>query len=349
MAKEKLRATPAARFYARNNDIDLANIKGSGSNGRIHKSDVVEQKGNVKLNISPVAKRIAEIENINLAELQGLQGSGPRGKIMKADVLRLMSGDSPKAESSIASAESQTSANIAGKKDQEVEVVPMTAMRTVIAKRMSESFYTAPTFQLSAEVDMTNLLAFRKQVGETILEDTGVKASVTDFLAFAITKALMKHPYVNASLSEDGKNIYLHKFVNMAIAVGTDTGLLVPVVENADKMTLKEMVVANKNMINKTLENKLSPDEMTGSTFTISNLGMYGIDSFTAIINQPNSGILAISSTKKKPVVVNDEIVIRPMMTLTLTVDHRVVDGLEGAKFMQSLKKGIENPLTLLI
>ncbi len=345
--KTIVRATPAARFYAKEHKINLWKVRGSGPKGRVHKCDVIDYKLNTRIKISPLAKKMAEVEGINL---EVLKGTGPNGKIMKEDVLSLLNGSNAKpATEKTSKKEAEKAVKLETKNKREVEVVPMTSMRKVIAKRMSESYFKAPTFTAAVEVDMTNLLALRKQVAEAIIAETGEKSSVTDFVALAVIKALMKHPYINASLSDDEKEIYLHKYVNLAIAVGTETGLLVPVVKDADKMSLRELVVANKEIITKTLEGKLQPKEMSGSTFTISNLGMYGVESFTAIINQPNSAILAISATNKKPVVVDDEIVIRPMMKLTLTADHRVVDGLEGAKFLQTLKAGIENPVTLLI
>ncbi len=347
MEKTIVRATPAARFYAKEHKINLLEVRGSGPKGRVHKCDVIDYKLNTRIKISPLARKMAEVEGLNL---KVLKGTGPNGRIMKEDIISLLAGKNiEKPEQTKPKKKEESSKKDVVSKNREVEVIPMTSMRKVISKRMSESYFTAPTFTMNVEVDMTNLLALRKQVAEQVLEETGVKASVTDFISLAVIKALMKHPYVNSSLSEDGQEIYLHKYVNLAIAVGTDTGLLVPVVEDADKKSLKELVVANKEMITKTLEGKLQPKEMSGSTFTISNLGMYGVDSFTAIINQPNNAILAISATKKKPVVIGDEVVVRPIMTLTLTGDHRVIDGLEGAKFMQTLKTGIENPVTLLI
>jgi len=174
-------------------------------------------------------------------------------------------------------------------------------------------------------------------------------ANTLFIISLAVIKSLMKHPYVNASLSSDEKEMYLHHYVNLSIAVGMDSGLVVPVIKGADKMSLKELVVASKEITTKALAGKLKPDEMADSTFTISNLGMYGVKSFVPIINQPNTAILGVSATVQKPVVLNGEVKVRPIMTLTLTADHRVVDGLEGAKFMKTLKEAIENPLSLLI
>ncbi len=339
--KNIVRATPAARFFAKENDIDLSQVKGSGPKGRVHKCDVIEYKDNAVVKISPLAKRIAEIEGVDVSSIVG---SGPRGRIMKEDILLAMNGNLSDSSKEILDT-NKVNESAYG----EVEVIPMSPMRKVIAKRMSESYFSAPTFVVNVDVDMTKLLELRKDTLDLIIEETGKKATVTDFISLAVIKSLMKHPMVNASLSEDEKEIYLHKYVNLGIAVGSDTGLLVPVIKGADKMTLKEFVVESKEKIASTLEGRLKPEEMADSTFTISNLGMYGVTSFVPIINQPNSAILGISSTIKKPVVVDDEIVIRPMMTLTLTLDHRLVDGLEGAKFMQTLKKAIENPIALFI
>ena len=344
-----LRATPAARAYARKKGIDLSKVKGSGPKGRIHKDDVLDYKLNSKVKISPLAERIAKIEGINT---ESIVGTGPNGKIMKADIMAVLHG-ATKVEAA-PKAEVAPKAPKAPKAPNEnqwgvVETVPMSPMRKVISKRMSESYFSAPTFVVNVEVDMTELLALRKKVVDAIIEETGKKATVTDFISLAVIKSLMKHPYVNASLSRDEKEMYLHHYVNLSIAVGMDSGLVVPVIKGADKMSLKELVVASKEITTKALNGKLKPDEMADSTFTISNLGMYGVKSFVPIINQPNTAILGVSATVPKPVVYNGEVTVRPIMTLTLTADHRVVDGLEGAKFMKTLKEAIENPLSLLI
>ena len=344
-----LRATPAARAYARENGIDLSQVKGTGAKGRVHKEDVVDYKLNAKAKMSPLAARIAEVEGINT---DGIVGTGPKGKIMKADVLSVLNGSASEAAASaeVAAPASAKSAKAPNENQWGVvETVPMSPMRKVISKRMSESYFSAPTFVVNVEVDMTELLALRKKVVDAIIEETGKKATVTDFISLAVIKSLMKHPYVNASLSGDEKEMYLHHYVNLSIAVGMDSGLVVPVIKGADKMSLKELVVASKEITTKALAGKLKPDEMADSTFTISNLGMYGVKSFVPIINQPNTAILGVSATVPKPVVLNGEVTVRPIMTLTLTADHRVVDGLEGAKFMKTLKEAIENPLSLLI
>ena len=301
MENNELRATPAARKLAQQMGLDLFLVKGSGANGRVHKEDVETFKFEKRVRISPLARKIALDHNI---ELENVVGTGHNGKIMRDDILKLIA--KPQETEDLARHEKAVVAEEKAVAQQDIEIVPMSAMRKVISKRMTESYLTAPTFALNYEIDMTEAIALRKKILDTIL-------------------------------------------VNLAIAVGFDGGLLVPVVKGADKMTLSELVVESKKIVKKALDMKLTPDEQSGSTFTISNLGMFGVQSFNPIINQPNSAILGVSSTVEKPVVVNGEITVRPMMTLTLTIDHRVVDGLAGAKFMQDLKNALENPIALLI
>ncbi|HEV4954495.1 TPA: 2-oxo acid dehydrogenase subunit E2 [Streptococcus pneumoniae] len=302
MADDKLRATPAARKLADDLGINLYDVSGSGANGRVHKEDVETYKDTNVVRISPLAKRIALEHNIAWQEIQG---TGHRGKIMKKDVLALLpeniENDSIKSPAQIEKVE-EVPDNVTPYG--EIERIPMTPMRKVIAQRMVESYLTAPTFTLNYEVDMTEMLALRKKVLEPIMEATGKKTTVTDLLSLAVVKTLM---------------------------------------------SLSELVVAFKDVIGRTLDGKLAPSELQNSTFTISNLGMFGVQSFGPIINQPNSAILGVSSTIEKPVVVNGEIVIRPIMSLGLTIDHRVVDGMAGAKFMKDLKELIETPISMLI
>lgn len=347
MTDDKLRATPAARKLADDLGINLYDVSGTGAKGRIHKEDIESYREFNIVKITPLAKRIAEENNIAWQEIQG---TGVHGRIMKKDILALLpenvDSDSIKSPAQIEKAEEIPDNTIPYG---EIKRLPMAPMRKVIAKRMVDSYLTAPTFTLNYDVDMTELLALRKRVLETIMEATGKKMTVTDLLSMAVVKILMKHPYLNSSLTEDGQTIIMHKYVNLAMAVGMDNGLMTPVVYNAEKMSLSELVVAFKDVIGRTLDGKLAPSELQNSTFTISNLGMFGVQSFGPIINQPNSAILGVSSTVEKPVVVNGEIVIRPIMSLGLTIDHRVVDGMAGAKFMKDLKELIEDPISMLV
>lgn len=368
MENKRLRATPAARTLAKRLGVDLFNVTGTGYKGRVHKDDIANFNYEEQTHVSPLARRIAEIHNISL---EGVKGSGHRNKIMKDDVLQLISDPDLKARFAlndfgevtapkpaqetakpVAEAPQKTqavsqaqAAVVAG----EIETVAMTQMRKIIAKRMSESYFGIPTFTQTWEVDMTELLSLRKRLIEPVQQKTGKKLTVTDLISLAVVKTLLKHKYINASLNQEGTELTFHNYVNLGMAVGLDEGLLVPVVKNADKMSLSEFVVALKDLTERTFSKKLMPDEQAGSTFTISNLGMYAVDEFTAIINQPNAAILSVSSTKEKFVPVNGEAVVRPIMKMSLTSDHRIIDGLTAAKFMTDLKALMEDPITLLI
>ncbi|MCD8556727.1 MAG: dihydrolipoamide acetyltransferase [Bacteroides graminisolvens] len=366
MEEIKFRATPAARALAKRLGISLLNVEGTGPKGRIHKNDVAGFNYVKKIHVSPLARRVAEEQHI---DLNGISGSGHNGKIMKDDVLALVSDPQVKAfftrdelygtppagikvaVAAKAATNAQASQQVAAVSNStdETEMVPMSMMRKVIARRMSESYFGAPTFMQTWEVDMTEMNALRAKLIEPIMEKTGKKITVTDLLSLALVRMLLKHKYINSSLSEDGNQIIFHNYVNLAVAVGLEEGLIVPVVKHAEKMSLSELVVAIKDLTARTVSKKLLPDEQMGSTFTISNLGMYGVSHFSAIINQPNAAILSVAATVKKPVVINNEIVIRPMMNMSLTSDHRLIDGLVAAKFMTDLKALIENPFSLLI
>lgn len=367
MENKKMRATPAARVLAKRLGVDLLSVIGTGYKGRIHMDDVAGFNYEDKTHVSPLAQRIADIHNI---DLKGVTGTGFRNKIMKDDVLQLI--DDPETKSRfmlddygyqmvssgpVATKTTPVKQTEAAKretvqdtaKEGESETIQMTQMRKIISKRMSESYFGAPTFIQTWEIDMTELLALRKRLIDPIMEKTGKRVTVTDLISMAVIKTLPKHKYINSSMNKEATEITFHNYVNLGMAVGLDEGLMVPVVKGADKMTLTEFVVAMKDLTDRTLSKKLLPDEQAGSTFTISNLGMYGVDEFTAIINQPNAAILSVASTQQRAVPKDGEIVIRPIMKISLTSDHRIIDGLTAAKFMTDLKAAMEDPLTLFI
>lgn len=367
MENRKMRATPAARTLAKRLGVDLISVIGTGYKGRIHKDDVAGFNYEDKTHVSPLAQRIADTHNI---DLKGVVGTGYRNKIMKDDVLQFI--EDPEIKSRfmlddygyqmVSTGPVATKTTPAKQADSTkaqpiketvlegaTETIQMTQMRKIISKRMSESYFGAPTFIQTWEIDMTELLALRKRLIDPIMEKTGKKVTVTDLISMAVIKTLPKHKYINSSMNKEATEITFHNYVNLGIAVGLDEGLLVPVVKGADKMSLSEFVVAMKDLTERTFSKKLLPDEQSGSTFTISNLGMYGVDEFTAIINQPNSAILSVSSTQQRVVPIDGEIAIRPIMKISLTADHRVIDGLTAAKFMTDLKAAMEDPLTLFI
>lgn len=365
MGNDKLRATPAARSLAHRMGVDLNAIAGSGYKGRIHAEDVAEFSYEQAGGITPLAKKIADSFGLDTSSIKG---TGFRGKITRADVAVAL-GDryypnleaivdpfktekapaAPAPAPAAAASKPAAAPAAATAAPGEVELVPMNMMRRVIAKRMADSYFSAPTFVLNYEVDMYEATKLRKQLLEPIKEKTGKKLTVTDIISIAVVRTLMNHPYINASLSADGSQIELHNYVNLAMAVGMDEGLLVPVVHGAEKLGLVDLMLRLKDITERAVGKKLTPQDQEGSTFTISNLGMYGVESFTSIINQPNSAILSIAGTKEMPVVRNGEVVIRPIMKMSLTSDHRVINGLGAAKFMQELKATLESPLPLLV
>ncbi|GFN35604.1 2-oxo acid dehydrogenase subunit E2 [Tepidimicrobium xylanilyticum] len=328
----KVRATPAARRIARERNIDLTKIKGTGPKGRIQRADVESYKEDL-FKITPLAKRIAEIEGINL---ETIEGSGHDGKILKEDVVKSLAGKG------VGSFEDYDALDETG-----TEIIPMSNVRKIIAERMTESYFSAPTFTLNIEVDMRKAIKLREDVKDIILKETGKKATINDIILLATSRALMKHPFINSSLS--GDNIILHKYVNLAFAIGLEDGLLTPVIKDAHEMSLSEIVVSAKDLQERALNRKLTPDELQGSTFTVSNLGMFGITYFNPIINPPNTAILGVSAIVDKLVKIDEEITTIPVMNLSLTLDHRVIDGVIGAKFLQELKYLLENPLSMLI
>ena len=293
---------------------------------------------NERIKASPLAKKIAKEKNIDLSKVTG---TGENGRIIKND----LSDISPVLE--ITEKKIQIQENQSPKVDdlikEETTIVQNSTMRKAIAKNLSKSKFTAPHYYLSVEYNMDNAIAFREQYNS--IPDT--KISFNDIVVKACAVALKNHPQVNSQWNDE--KIILNNNVHIGVAVGIEDGLVVPVIKNADKESLHSINSKVRDYAVRAKSKKLRPDEIEGSTFTISNLGMFGISEFTSIINQPNSAILSVGAIVKKPVVVNDKIVVSNTMKLTLACDHRSVDGVTGSLFLQTLKGYIENPVTILV
>ncbi|MGB5356986.1 MAG: 2-oxo acid dehydrogenase subunit E2 [Eudoraea sp.] len=292
--------------------------------------------------VSPLARKIAEEKGINLKDVKG---SGDHGRIVKRDVENFTPAQSvaPEPTANVAAEVSKVSTQpILASGEEHFEEVKNSQMRKVIAKRLSESKFTAPHYYLIIEVDMDNAKASRVQINN--LPDT--KISFNDMVVKACAMALKKHPQVNTSWKGDTTRFNQHIHVGVAVAV--DDGLVVPVLKFTDQLSLTQIGAQVKDLAGRARVKKLTPAEMEGSTFTVSNLGMFGILEFTSIINQPNSAILSVGAIVEKPVVKNGEIVVGSTMKVSLACDHRTVDGATGAQFLQTLRAYLENPVTML-
>lgn len=287
-----------------------------------------------RVKASPLARSMASEAGINLA---GVSGSGEGGRIIKKDIEQYI------AQGGQSNGQAGTVASQVIGLEAEVQYgdVPVTQMRKVIARRLGESKFSAPHFYLTIEVDMSRAKEARQD-----MKARDVRVSFNDFVVKACAMALKKHPAINSSWH--GDKITVHRDVNIGVAVAVPDGLLVPVVSNADLKTLTYINQEVRTLAGKAKEKKLQPNEMTGNTFTISNLGMFGIEEFTAIINSPDSCILAVGAIIDKPIVKGGEIVVGSMMKVTLSCDHRTVDGATGAQFLQTLKGMLENPMMML-
>jgi pyruvate dehydrogenase E2 component (dihydrolipoamide acetyltransferase) len=278
-----------------------------------------------KLKVSPLARRLAEEKGVSLNEITG---TGPDGSIMKEDVLR--------AFELKGKASPRTTPLVVSKK------LPLKGVKKVVAERMALSWQVAPRVTQVMEVDMTEALRFREENREQ-WEAKGVRVSINDILVKAVSQALMEHPEINSSLKGDEIEVYGN--VNMGIAVATERGLLVPVLRDADRKSLLDISRESSILIQKTQEGKLGPDDLSFGTFTITNLGTFGIDLFTPIINQPESAILGVGKLDQKVKVVDgDKIAIRSVMNLCLVFDHRVIDGAPAARFLGRVREILENP-----
>ena len=295
---------------------------------------------------SPLAKKIANEKNIDLSQITG---SGENGRIVKEDLENIYTTNkATPGKSSEPAPISQPKTDLAKAKPifndgEEFTEIENSSMRKAIAKNLSKSKFSAPHYYLSVEFNMDNAIAFREQYNSM----PNTKISFNDIIIKACAIALKSHPQVNSQWSDN--KIRLNNIVNIGVAVGIEDGLVVPVIKNADLESLHNINTTVRDYAVRAKSKKLRPDEIEGSTFTISNLGMFGIQEFTSIINQPNSAILSIGAIVKKPIVVNEKVVVGNTMKLTLACDHRSVDGVTGSLFLQTLKGYIENPVTILV
>lgn len=304
------------------------NTTANASNGRIF--------------ASPLAKKIASDKGINLSDVNG---SGENGRIIKKDVENITITTAKIIESTQPQVEKIAGENYAVIQftgDEKTSEVMNSQMRKAIAKSLGNSKFSSPDFTLNIEVDMANAMASRNVINEI----PNSKVSFNDMVVKACAMALQKHPQVNTSWTDE--NTKYHSHIHVGVAVAVEDGLLVPVIKHTNQLSLTQIGSAVKDLVGKARNKKITPSEMQGSTFTVSNLGMFGIESFTSIINQPNSAILSVGAIVEKPVVKNGQIVVGNTMKLTLTCDHRTVDGAVGAQFLQTLKTYIENPVTML-
>lgn len=304
-------------------------------------AEVTQTADGGRIFASPLAKQIAKDKGINLAQVKG---SGENGRITKSDVENFTpTASAPQIAATSTSDVPQTVVKpFVPAGETFSEQIKNSQMRKTIAKRLSESIFTAPHFYLTIEVGMDEAMKSRATINN--IPDT--KVSFNDMVIKACAMALKKHPKVNSQWSDDAITINHH--VNVGVAVAVEDGLVVPVLRFTDQMSLTQIGGAVKDLAGKAKAKKLQPAEMEGSTFTVSNLGMFGIQSFTSIINQPNSAILSVGAIEEKPVVRNGQIVVGNTMTLTLACDHRTVDGATGAQFLQTLRQYLENPVTML-
>jgi pyruvate dehydrogenase E2 component (dihydrolipoamide acetyltransferase) len=343
-------ASPIARRVAAEHNLDLAQVKPQG--GRVQKEDVlaylaaqsrsstISAVGRALVLASPKARRLAQERGL---DLKGIRGSGPDGAVLAADVLAADVRVTALPTNGRAAAPEATP-EIA----QISDAITVSRLWQIMAQRVSQAWTTIPHFYLLREVNATRLIAWLGEVRARAAEkaEKTEKITYTDLLVKVVAAALREHPRLNASWLKD--TIVMNQEVNIGLAVAVEDGLVVPVIHNADKQGLGQLAARRAEFVAKAQAGKLSPDDIGGGTFTISNLGMYGVDAFNAIVNPPQAAILAVSRIADRVVALNSQPAVQPMITLSLSCDHRVVDGARGAQFLQTLADLMENPMRLL-
>lgn len=290
---------------------------------------------------SPIARRLAAERGVELSQVRG---TGPGGRITKKDVLSAEPSQAPTEAPAISSdIDSPAPASPVSATD---EVVPLTRMRAQIARVTTRSKTEIPHFYVTTQIDMSDAMALRRQINDN-LKDDGVRVSVNDLIIKACVNTLKKYPKLNAYFSEEG--IQLHSSINVGIAIAEEDGLTMPAILDCGSKSLAQVAAASDDLIRRTQSGTLQPDEYTGGTFSISNMGMFDVTSFAAIIQPPQSAVLAVGTVQKIPVVRDDEVTVSEVMNATLSVDHRVSDGSEGARFIVEVKNQLENPLKLIM
>ena len=328
-------ATPVAQKMAAANQIDLSAVPGTGRDGKITKEDVAsaiaaqtKEGSDGKVYAAPAARRTAREMGIELSQVPG---TGPSGRIQGFDV-EAFSSRQPAARA------------LSAAQGTEPEVIPLIGMRRTIAERLTASYQSIPHIKFTSSVDMTKFIAARKDLNSRAEKRGEPKVSATAFLVKLVAATLRDHPFLNSSVTED--SILLHKEINIGVAVALESGLIVPVVKNADFKGISQLAGEVADLAVRAREGKLVSSEVKGGTFTISNLGPFGVEQFEAIINPPEAAILAISATIPQAVPLEDgQIVSRPVMKFSLSADHRIVDGAVAARFVADLKAVFENPI----
>lgn len=325
--KGRVLASPRARRLAAERGVDLKQLTGTGPEGSIVERDVLAYL-EAQPRATPAAREMAARAGV---ELTGIAGTGPGGRVTRADVEAALAERAPRVEAP---------APPVG------EVVPLTGVRKLIAQRMAESAQTTARLTITTEADATELVALVKRFRE-LLQGQDAIPGYNDLFIKAVARSLQDHPYLNARWREEG--IELLSEINIGLAVDTERGLMVPVIHNVAGKGLREIARERRNLTDRALAGKLLPDELTGGTFTITNLGMFDVDVFTPLINLPQCAILGVGRIRAEPVVYQGEICVRQMMALSLTFDHRIVDGAPAARFLQQVKRLIEQPALLLL
>ena len=335
----EVRASPLARRLAQERGVDLSTVTGTGPGGRITEADIPDQStpaaaptpapvvANGYIKASPLAKRLAKERGIDLASLNG---TGPEGRITEIDV----PGHAPVPDGSVAESAELSSEN-----------VELSRMRQAIARVTVDSKREAPHFYVSVDIDMTKAMSFRRDMNDEL--DAERRVSVNDLIVKASAIAIGRHPKFNSFFRDD--HLQMNSAINVGIAIALESGLIVPGINGCEGKSLLQIAVASRDLVARANSGTLRNDEYSGTTFSVSNLGMFDIESFTAIIFPPHAAVLAVGTVKEQPVVRNGELAIAQIMKANLSTDHRVADGSEAAQFLVEIKKLLENPISLVI